>query len=198
MKWEGFSGGACYWAVRASLSAEQHGLCCYCETQLGEHDCHVEHMEPRHESCRRWFDYFNLAVSCNGGAVEHCGHYKDNAHRNRNYKYDPALFRTPHDPSTASLFRYLQDGTVWPSAADVATSASYLIGYLGLDSARLNVRRRNHARTVVRALGDVPTAERLAWARDYFVRPDQNGVFQSYVSLSASLIDSLSASVLES
>src|SRR4051812_6155094 len=79
--WSDFIGTPCHREVDQSLRREQLGLCCYCELSVSDGDGHVEHMEPRNPRPykRRFgtYDYANLALSCDGAAVDHCGRYKD-------------------------------------------------------------------------------------------------------------------------
>lgn len=186
--WAVFMGTPCHAEVGTSLRAEQYCLCCYCESEVDCADCHIEHMVPRSANSTRTYDYANLASSCNGGAVDHCGRFKDDKHRNRHHAYDAALFCSPHDPTTVALFEYLIDGTVAVGAAADVGKARYMIGYLGLDCARLTERRKAHARALVDTLGADPQADLLAWARTYYLQPDATGQLRQFHSLSRAIL----------
>lgn len=186
--WRAFMRSPCHAEVRDSLNHEQKGLCCYCEIAIGEGDSHIEHMEPRGERAARTYDYSNLALSCNGGAVEHCGRFKDDRKKNRNHTWNAVKFSSPHDPATAALFRYDIQGGI--AATDVdSTKADYLIGYLGLNCARLSERRRHHAVDLVETLGEQPDSEILAWLRRDYLQPDDTGCLKQFPSLSRAILE---------
>lgn len=190
-KWDAFMRTECHRLLGESLRAEQQHVCCYCEITIGARDSHVEHMVPRSENPGRDYDYTNLAASCNGGTVEHCGRYKDDRHRNRDFRYDASLFCPPHDPETRRLFLYLRNGAVVPSPGLDPTDqekAAYMIGYLGLGCPRLTERRRAHARTLENVLGKTPDPDRVDWAVSYYLRPDENGKLQSFTTLSRTIL----------
>lgn len=191
--WEAFMGTDCHVALADSLCAEQHGLCCYCESEIRSapaesRDCHVEHMAPRQKNPARTYDYANLASSCNGGDVEHCGHFKDNRDRNPDHPYNAALFCTPHDPGTAALFKYLIDGTVAVADGADASQAQYMLDYLGLNCARLQERRKTHARRLLDTLGRTPDDERLACAQTYYLELNGERRLQPFHSLSQAIL----------
>lgn len=183
--WADFMRTPCHVEVATSLLIEQCYLCCYCELEIDDRDCHVEHMEPRSENRGRTYDYSNLASSCNGGHVEHCGHYKDNRGRNPAHRWDVSRFCAPHDPSTAGRIVYLIDGSVRAASGD--GGAEYVVGYLGLDCARLRERRKAHARALVDTLGPAPQAELIAWAMAYYVQPE-SGRLRQFHSLSRTIL----------
>jgi uncharacterized protein (TIGR02646 family) len=60
--------------VRRQLNLEQHGICVYCETLLGQDKGHVEHIKSKRVNRPLTFVYDNLAHSCDGPG--HCGHHK--------------------------------------------------------------------------------------------------------------------------
>jgi uncharacterized protein (TIGR02646 family) len=186
--WAIFARTPCHPAVAASLREEQKYLCCYCELEIKHGDCHIEHMAPRSVEPARTYDYANLASSCNGGKIEHCGHFKDNSHWNPGYAYDASLFCTPHDPATVDLFEYLIDGTIGKAAAANAIKAEYMIGYLGLDSPRLTRQRNKHARDLVDKLGPNPQPATIAWAISCYLQPDIQGRLKQFHSLSKAII----------
>lgn len=96
--WNEFMGSECHNALDATLRKEQQGLCCYCEHQIDDGDGHIEHLEPRNRHQSRTYDYANLAISCNGGTVEHCGHFKDNRQRNPNFEQFYSLSKAILEP----------------------------------------------------------------------------------------------------
>lgn len=186
--WHVFMGTRCHTSVHNSLRQEQQGLCCYCEIQVRDNGGHIEHMEPRSRNQARTYDYTNLTFSCNGGTIEHCGHYKDDRAHNPGYAWDDARFVPPHDPATAKLFQYLPDGSITPMAEDL-DKATYLIGYLGLDCARLTHRRREHARSLVDTLGDQPDQGLVAWLRQDHLQVDESGQLKQFYSLSQQILE---------
>lgn len=181
-------GTPCHVTVDADLRREQQGLCCYCESEVADNEGHIEHMEPRGRDQSRIYDYTNMAISCDGGTVEHCGRYKDDSKKNPRHSWDAALFSAPHNPVTASLFSYLLTGRIVPATADSAT-ANYLIGYLGLDCPRLNERRKQHARDLIDTLGDQPDPGLVDWLRQDYLQTDQNGRLKQYHSLSKAILE---------
>ena len=187
--WAAFMETPCHTSVHDSLKQEQQGLCCYCEIEVRADDGHIEHMEPRKRNQSRIHDYTNLALSCNGGTIEHCGHYKDNRKYNPGYTWDSTRFVPPHDPVTVKLLRYLSDGSIIPTGED-PHKANYLIGYLGLDCARLTHRRREHARILIDTVGDQPDPDVIAWLRQEYIHADKDGRLMQFYSLSKQLLES--------
>jgi len=190
-RWDGFKDN-CHQQVGNSLRAEQHHVCCYCEVEITENNSHIEHMAPRSVRPDRVYDYNNLAASCDGGLAEHCGHFKDNRSRNPNYRYDPDVFCSPHMPGTAALLQYLPTGSVIPTPGlneDDRQKADYMIGYLGLNCARLTGRRRAHARQLIATLGPCPDPELVQWAIGYYVNPDPQNKLLQFTSLSKKMLN---------
>ena len=186
--WGAFIGTPCHGRVDAELRLEQQGLCCYCESAIVPDNSHIEHMEPRSSNAARTYDYDNLAISCNGGRGEHCGHHKDDRHRNPDVAWDVQTFSPPHAPHTCTLFSYLPNGAIEPSLV-AEEKAKYLIGYMGLDCARLNDRRRQHARNLVAMLGDACDPDILTWLRQDYLQTDANGCLKPYYSLSKAILE---------
>ena len=181
--WFAFIGTPCHAGVAVILRQEQQGLCCYCEMNVNEQNSHIEHMEPRSRNPTREYDFTNLAMSCNGGGNQHCGHYKDNRVRNPDYTWDNNRFVPPHDPMTAKLVQYLADGSVVPTE-ESPDKGSYLVGYLGLNCPRLSNRRRDHARALIDTLGDQPETGLVIFLRQYYLEADTNGRLDQFYSLS--------------
>ena len=186
--WRVFMGTRCHASVHNSLRQEQQGLCSYCEIQIRDNDDHIEHMEPRSQNQARTYDYANFTLSCNGGAIEHCGHYKDDRAHNPDYAWDDTRFVPPHDPATAKLIQYLPDGSITPTEENPG-KATYLIGYLGLNCARLNYRRREHARNLINTLGDQPEQYLITWLRQDHLQVDANGRLNQFYSLSKQILE---------
>jgi uncharacterized protein (TIGR02646 family) len=183
--WRTFMLTSCHGDLHQCLRQEQKRLCCYCELEVKDGDGHIEHMEPRSRNQARTYDYSNLAISCNGGHTEHCGHYKDNR---SGYSWDVARFLPPHDPTTAGLFQYLVDGSIRVTDRD-QDKASYLIGYLGLDCPRLTDRRRAHARNLVDTLSDEPDGALVAWLQKEYLQADESNGLKQFYSLSKQILE---------
>jgi uncharacterized protein (TIGR02646 family) len=189
--WYAFMETDCHNLVGDSLRDEQHDVCCYCELAIAEDDSHIEHLAPRSVDPGQTYDYGNLAASCNGGTVDHCGHFKDDRHRNPNSRYDVVRFCRPHDPPTSRLFRYLPNGDVAPArglSLQEQQKAVYMIEYLGLTCSRLTGRRHAHARALIQTLGSNPADNIRQWATRYYLQPDQNGKLRSFHSLSRTIL----------
>ncbi len=118
--WGIFMGTPCHVTVGAVLREEQLGLCCYCESEVADSEGHIEHMEPRSRKQSRTYDFTNMAISCDGSGVEHCGRYKDDRSKNPICAWDATLFSDPHDLATASLFSYSTIGRIATTTADTA------------------------------------------------------------------------------
>ncbi|MBF0624997.1 MAG: TIGR02646 family protein [Magnetococcales bacterium] len=160
---------------------------CYCESRITSGNSHIEHMESRSRTPGRTYDGANLALSCNGGRGDHCGHYKDDRHRNPHHPWNAHLFSAPHDPATAGLFQYLADGSVRATSMD-PEKANHMIGHLGLDCARLQERRKRHARGLANALGKQPDSGLVDWLRREYLSPDEHGRLQEFLSLSKAIL----------
>lgn len=186
--WRTFIGSQCHADLNSGLREEQQGLCCYCELEVADGEGHIEHMEPRSKNAARTYDYANLAFSCNGGAVEHCGRYKDDHHKNPKYAWDATRFSPPHEAATVTLFRYLPDGSITPTTADWG-KATYLIGYLGLDCPRLTERRKQHARDLIDTLGEQVDSDILAWLCQDYMQPGIGGCLKQFHSLSKAILE---------
>ena len=185
--WNDFAGTSCHTETRNSLTQEQCGLCCYCESPANDGDGHIEHMEPRKKNQKRTYDYANLAISCNGGNARHCGHFKDAPH-NHDFTWNPDKFSSPHDPETCSLFRYDNLGHINPTALN-PDKAGYMIGYLGLDCSRLVEQRHRHACTLIDTLNAEPDPKTVTFLRAHFLSPDTTGYLQMFYSLSKAILN---------
>jgi len=184
--WGDFARTSCHTETRKSLFQEQFGLCCYCESPVNDSDGHIEHMEPRKKSQKRTYDYANLALSCNGGNAQHCGHFKDAPH-NHQFTWNPDKFSYPHDPETCSLFDFDRLGNVNPTAIN-PDKAGYMIGYLNLNCPSLVERRYHHAKLLEDTRRESLNSETLDFLFEYFMNPDGNGCLKPFYSLSKSII----------
>lgn len=126
-------------ALRNSLLAEQHGLCCYCETRIDNGDFHVEHFKPkdRHRTPSfRPFQlvYDNLHASCRsvpgGVPEEYCGHKKSNF-------FDTQLV-SPLETDCADHFKFDIDGHI----SGVDTRGRLTVTTLNLDCRQLVISRK--------------------------------------------------------
>ncbi len=185
--WEAFAGTLCHTELSLGLIHEQSGLCCYCESLATDGAGHIEHMEPRSKNPKRTYDATNLAISCNGGTAQHCGHFKDAGH-NGNYSWDSGRFSYPHDPATCSLFSYDNLGNVNPSDYH-PVKAGYMIGYLNLNCPSLVQRRHSHAISLIETLGEQPEPNTISLLCDYYLKPDTRGCLQPYYSLSQAILN---------
>ncbi len=187
-------GTLCHAEIGESLRREQHYLCCYCESEIADDQGHIEHMKPRSIDPKRAYDYSNLAASCDGGAIEHCGRFKDDSKKNPNFRYDNALFCPPHDPLTHQLFTY-SSSYVGPSSGKIDKApdadkkkSDYMIGYLGLNCPRLVGRRRDHARKLINTMGTSPDTALLQWAEEFYLEPDETGRLKQFYSPSKAIL----------
>ena len=151
MPWGQFiTDSQCHRELGDSLYAEQHGLCCYCESAMKvKEEGHIEHYSDRKNHINLTYDYDNMGFSCNGRESpeipkkgNHCGHYRKNQPNNSEI---PAL---PHQPDTQLLLIYDNDGTVAPNPQLIHKKqiAQSLIDQLDLNHEILLVKRREHAK----------------------------------------------------
>ena len=61
---------------------------------------------------------------------------------------------------------------------------TFLIGYLGLNCARLMYRRHQHAIELIDTLGEEPQPDMVTWFREEYLQPDTNGHLKQFYSLS--------------
>jgi uncharacterized protein (TIGR02646 family) len=184
LNWAQFMRIGCHKDVDLSLRCEQLGLCCYCELEVESANSHIEHMEPRAVNSARCYDYTNLAISCNGGSIEHCGHFKDNRDKNPGVPWNSILFVTPHDPDTQRLLQYLPNGVVVAVQGPRKAVAEYLIAYLNLNCPRLQDRRRAHAREILNIISSESPDELRSWANEYYLEVGSRGLLRQFQSLS--------------
>lgn len=93
-------------AVFTALIAEQKGLCCYCERELKESDCHLEHLNPQSAGAGDDLDFNNFLCSClrttDKGDPLHCGMKKGNE----------LLPITPLQAGCGAYFSFSGDGKI--------------------------------------------------------------------------------------
>lgn len=149
---------ASYRELRADLIDLQHGLCGYCEIEIGDSNRQVEHVVPQSHpqlGAARVFDATNMLASCLGGerSIEHgarrrgaaarmlsCGQKK--ADRFESNFVDPRTL-----PSLPSLLQVQSDGRIQADhdacakAARSAGDVTDTIKLLGLNVERLRTAR---------------------------------------------------------
>ena len=126
-------------ALRSALLAEQHGLCCYCETRIDNGDFHVEHFRPKDRRRVPSFrplqlEYSNLHACCRripaGISDEYCGHKKEN-------EFDDRLV-SPLEPDCEIHFTYDINGHI----AGTDERGTETVRILNLDSVLLSTSRK--------------------------------------------------------
>ena len=76
--WNKFRGGGrpCYDTVRATLAADQHGLCAYCETSLTPDNRQIAHYHPKSDTdgpVNHGLRWTNMWLACLGGSSRTAG-----------------------------------------------------------------------------------------------------------------------------
>ena len=148
--------------LKAALTWEQGGLCCYCESDLEFADSHIEHLEPQSTHPHRDLDYDNMLCSCMkdleaNGDPKRCGHLKANG----------LLPVTPLDPSCEARFRFGLDGHIEPaSPADL--DAAETINMLGLNTPKMRDLRVK----VLSVFDDLTPNQAATFAARYLTRSD--------------------------
>lgn len=162
--------------IRDRLYIHQFGICGYCEGSLGELGRHIEHVEPKGGiggNPARTFDYTNLIASCQGDqrtgqSADSCGHFKDR-YIGTQGAFVLADFVSPREHGCDMKFQYLSDGRVIPMSPPGTVDymrADYTINVAGLNSNRLQNRRRQIAAKLIRQIArfqnDPALLQRLA------------------------------------
>lgn len=160
-------------AVHQALLAEQGWLCCYCESQIGGDDSHIEHLRPQSNELVDALDFSNMLCSCQRvtqrGEPLHCGNAKGDW-------YDANLFVAPIDPGCESRFAFTGDGRILPAQqGDAATGET--IERLALDIAKLNARR---AEAIIPFLDDDLTDDELRRFITGYLLKGQDGRFNPF------------------
>ncbi|OJT21826.1 TIGR02646 family protein [Archangium sp. Cb G35] len=141
--------------VKQALLDEQGFVCCYCEQRIESANSHIEHLESRHTSPKRVFDYTNLLASCT--KKSHCGSLKGSK----------ALRVHPLMPDCREYFIFTSNGTVQPTDNPTRRSmAEEAIKDLGLGISTLNAQRKSAITGFTQALkGMDPEQAREALSR---------------------------------
>ncbi len=129
--------GGIYPTTKASLVDEQGSICCYCERQIAESSCHIEHFLGKGRNPKQMFLYMNLLASCNGLSDKSnncCGH-------GRAQRRNPDIPVSPLDVDCESRFRYTGFGAMKPANED-DSDAENTIAALGLNSPKLRANRK--------------------------------------------------------
>ena len=179
--WAGFrnhDSGAAYRELIEALLGIQHGLCGYCEIDLGELDRQVEYVVPRNspEGAKRELEPANLIACCKGGTRKHEINVErklDPIRRNRSCGEAKGDTLDPNfvDPRTLPAFppvvRVRRDGKiVADEAACAETGFSFertykTIEMLGLNVERLRTARQRHWNALNDALKECGTYEEI-------------------------------------
>lgn len=125
--------------LKAVLTKEQLGICCYCEAKLLDNYSHIEHFRPQENYPNLSLDYANMLCSCQSnlkkGDPRHCGNAKGSW-------FDNTLTLSPLDLNCSEHFNYTGDGHVYPANKhDMA--ARETIEHLALDIPELVASRQS-------------------------------------------------------
>ena len=159
-------------ALRASITAEQRGLCCYCLSRIpGERGMKIEHWRSQHYYRARQLDYSNLLGACLGNegppaGSQHCDTRKG----------DRELSRCPADPGdrVEDLIRYRGDGSITSIDSNFDRELNEV---LNLNETRLRENRKATLDAFVRALpksGRLNDAKLKRWLRFWNGELDTN------------------------
>ncbi len=177
VNWDNFrdhNGGQSYRELRDALVRCQHGLCGYCEIDLMENDCQIEHVIPQSSDSGQTLSHRNMIACCRGGtALNQFGPPVLEQHRDEERSLPPGNVscgqakddrRGTLDPRTLpaqpSLFRVRSNGEI--DANDPACVAAGVpvdtvratIKMLGLNVRRLRQAREKHWRFLADAIGE--------------------------------------------
>ena len=156
--------------VRASLVAEQHGLCCYCMARIhdGPEKTKIEHYTPQGDGSE--LDYRNLLAACRGGEgnprrEQHC----DTRKGHRRLTIDPR-----HPSPHPGQLKYLTDGSIVAPTGELQHDVDEV---LNLNGMVLKTNRRDAVRhyqqLLAAELGDGEwRASDLRKAAEELQRPD--------------------------
>ena len=102
------------WEIWHELTQIQGNRCAYCESDLGDKQCHIEHFRQRKALKGRpayregTFEWDNLFGSCN--SESHCGDYKDE----NCFDYDHRDLIKPDIDDPDDYFVFVADGSIHP------------------------------------------------------------------------------------
>lgn len=185
--------------MREHAFKEQHGLCAYCMSRLGQppsdKSMKIEHFETRALSPGRVFDWSNLLGVCLGGLDivpgagsgdprdrYHCDTYRGYIPRKEEQRLglNPAAF----PPDVSSMFSYTHRGEIRPAAAlapGESSSAKEQIDRLNLNIARL---QRNRGAVIETLRSEFrrkpPKPARVKELLEPWSMPDRNGHLRPY------------------
>lgn len=160
-------------ALKCSLMAEQHGVCCYCERIITDDDSHIEHVDPQTSASgqNRTVDYDNLLCSCLRERTPEkpftCGHARGDW-----YCSD---YISPLEADCASHFGYRDDGSLVPASADDRRAAE-TIAHLRLQDPILKAMRKKALDGIFSA-DDGLDASRLRELARAYATPDEHGIY---------------------
>jgi uncharacterized protein (TIGR02646 family) len=162
--------------IKQALLNEQGFVCCYCEQRIETASSHIEHLEPRHSSPKRAFDYTNFLASCT--KPEHCGSHKGN----KTLQIHPLL------PNCRDYFVFASDGNVRPTNDPALRAmAEETITILGLGIARLNAQRKSAITGFVQTLNGMNQNQRRAMLASIDAR-DAQGTNRPFASAVLSVV----------
>ncbi|MCP4680216.1 MAG: TIGR02646 family protein [Deltaproteobacteria bacterium] len=163
--------GGIYPTTKTSLIDEQGSICCYCERQIGDSSCHIEHFHGKGRYPKQMFDYANLHASCDGfpDKANHCCGHRRAQQRN------PDIPVSPLDEDCESRFRYTGRGAMKP-ADENDKEAETTVAALGLDSPKLRGMRRSLMIELENCLKCMSNRDFAAYV-DQKLQPDANGRF---------------------
>lgn len=136
-------------AVKAALSADQEGLCVYCERRLAADDGQLEHIKPKggpNAHPLLCFTYTNFAHSCINDHT--CGQKKQNG-----------LLPIEPGPNCNADWTLSTDGAIEPTGNQTRArkhAVRQTRDMLGLNNAALMLERRRFLDTFVRVLRETP------------------------------------------
>lgn len=125
-------------ALRKSLVAEQHGLCCYCMKRIAPiaDKMKIEHCLSQEDYPDQQLNYRNLLGACKGGEGEPPeGQHCDTKKGGRSLSFNPAS----SDFDNKTKIRFLSDGEILSSDAAIKQELNDVLN-LNLD--RLKTNRR--------------------------------------------------------
>lgn len=180
--------GACFYdmppavkeQLRASLVAEQGGICCYCGKRIFS-DCHsvIEHLLPKglKQYQHLQLDYRNLLCSCDGGESDRAGKIKAEKRVFPPYcdskKNDCLISITPLDERCESFFMYDDEGHIYGKTAE----AQETIEILGLDCSTLV----NFRKAAINAYLDFEfSPEEWEYEASSVLQRDREGLFKPF------------------
>lgn len=180
--WTWKSGRSIRTDLRKTLMKEQGYICCYCERELVEGDCHIEHFRPKDKDLypELMYEYNNLFCSCQKDLEEgeplHCGNSKYNW-------FDEQLMISPLDPECEDKFEYFHDGTI--QAKDGNEAAIKTLEKLQLGNEKLSALRKKAIEPFIDE--DISAEEQKKFVEYYLKKKD--GKFNPFYTTIKHLIE---------